>query len=212
MTRGGAVQRAPVLAPDLATKAVVDVATVLNSTHATPSSNNASMKRILKELKQVSDGADSIWMHSGEGVHIFPAQDNLNFWRALIEGPPNSPFEGGVFALAIIIPNNYPFQPPNITFETPVYHCNVSDSGKICLDILQDHWSPALSVAKCLEAIRMMFKNPDTNNALRQWIAELTLAHEKSNGVDTRYYDKARECVSQEASLTVADWKQKWNC
>lgn len=170
------------------------------------------MKRVMMELKQVASGAQAIWMHSGEGIHVFPSPDSINFWRVLIEGPSGSPFEDGVFALNVIIPSEYPFKAPHITFETPLYHCNVNDSGKICLDILYDRWSPSLSVPKCLEAIRIMMKEPDTDNSLRQWIAELTLAYKKSNGADTRYFDKASECTRQDASMSVEDWKAKWGC
>merc|ERR1712072_1440366 len=214
LTQGTAVQRAPVLAPDLAAKAVVNVATIDNRPSASFLSSS-SAKRLLMELKQVASGATGVWLHSGEGVHVFPAQDSLQFWRALIEGPSGSPFEGGVFALNVVVPDNYPHQPPRITFETPIYHCNVNDSGKICLNILHEDWSPALSVPKCLEAIRLMMKNPDTDNALRQWIADLTIAHFNYNGTDTpdtRYFDKARECTCKDASTTVEDWKQKWGC
>merc|ERR1712139_694748 len=214
MTQGAAVQRAPVLAPDLAAKAVVNVASINNRPSASFLSSS-SARRLLMELKQVASGATGVWLHSGEGVHIFPAQDSLQFWRALIEGPPGSPFEGGVFALNVIVPDEYPFQPPCITFETPIYHCNVNDSGKICLNILQEDWSAALSVPKCLEAIRLMMKKPDTDNALRQWIADLTIAHFKYVGTDTpdtRYFDKARECTQRDASTSVQDWKQRWGC
>merc|ERR1719247_917017 len=214
MTQGTAVQRAPVLAPDLVNKAVINVSAI-DSSSSVKSISSASAKRLLMELKQVASGSASVWMHSGEGVRIFPAPDSLQFWRALIEGPPGSPFEGGVFVLNVMVPDNYPFQPPRITFETPVYHCNVSDSGKICLDILQDAWNPSLSVPKCLEAIRLMMKSPDTDNALRQWIADLTITHFKYAGTDTpdtRYFEKARECTRQDAAKTVDDWKQQWGC
>jgi ubiquitin-protein ligase/ubiquitin len=214
LTQGTAVQRAPVLAPDLATKTVVDVASIDKSSSAASLSSN-SAKRLLLELKQVASGAQGVWMHSGEGVHVFPAPDSLQFWRALIEGPAGSPFEGGVFALNVVVPDNYPFQAPRITFETPIYHCNVNDSGKICLNILQEDWNPALSVPKCLEAVRVMMKNPDTDNALRQWIADLTITHFKYAGTDTpdtRYFEKAHECTRQDASKTVDDWKQQWGC
>jgi len=214
MTQGAAVQRAPALAPDLAAKAVVDVASIDKVSSASDRSSS-SAKRLLMELKQVASGAPSVWMHSGEGVHVFPAPDSLHFWRVLIEGPTGSPFEGGVFALNVIVPDNYPFGPPRVTFDTPIYHCNVNDSGKICLSILQEDWNPALSVAKCLEAIRVMMKNPDTDNALRQWIADVTIAHFKHVGTDnpdTRYFDKARESTQKDASKTVEDWKLQWGC
>merc|ERR1719265_2428627 len=215
ITRGTAVQRAPALAPDFAKKAVVNVAKVaaLDATSVSAQSAGCSAacaKRIMMELKQVGSGTDGIWLHSGEGIHIFPSPDAINFWRVLIEGPSGSPFEGGVFALNVVIPNDYPFKAPQITFETPVYHCNVNDSGKICLDILYDKWNPGLSVPKCLEAARMMLKEPDTDNSLRQWIAELTLAYKNSTGQDARYFDKASECTRQDASKSLADWKAQW--
>merc|ERR1712061_694116 len=108
-------------------------------------------------------------------------------------------------ALNIIAPDNYPFQPPRITFETPIYHCNMNDSGKICLAILQEAWSPALSLPKCLEAIRILMKDPDTDNSLRQWIADLTIAYNKYKGTDTpdeRYLVEARKCTRRDASMT----------
>jgi len=213
MTQGIAVQRAPVLAPDLATKTVVTVDSI-NATSA-PTTSSGPLKRLLQELKALASGGSGVWMHSGEGVHVFPAPDNLKFWRALIEGPPDSPFQGGTFVVNVVIPDDYPFQAPRITFETPIYHCNINDSGKICLGILQEAWNPSLTVPKCLEAIRILMKTPDTDYALRQWIADLTIAHNKYNGTDTpdtRYFDKARECTRRDASMSVEEWKQKWGC
>lgn len=70
MTQGMAVQRAPVLAPDLANKTVVDVASIDNKSSAMCLSSG-SAKRLLMELKQVASGAPGVWLHSGAGVHIF---------------------------------------------------------------------------------------------------------------------------------------------
>mmetsp|Transcript_52475 Transcript_52475/g.94055 ORF Transcript_52475/g.94055 Transcript_52475/m.94055 type:complete len:546 (-) Transcript_52475:88-1725(-) len=204
LTSGSSVPRAQALASDFTSKAVVDVTAI--DTSALQNLSTAATKRIMSEIKQVANSS------AGEGVHIFPSPDTLNFWRALIEGPAGSPFEGGVFLLNVIIPDSYPFSAPQIVFETPVYHCNVSDSGKICLDLLQDRWNPSLTVPKALEAVRVMLSSPDTNDALRQWIAELTIAYQNSNGADTRYLDKAQESTSQHAALSVEDWKKKWKC
>lgn len=130
----------------------------------------------------------------------------------MLEGPAGTPFEGGVFSLSVTMPDDYPFKPPKITFQTPVYHCNVSDSGSICLDLLKESWSPQLTVPRVLETIRTLLREPDTDNALRQWIAELTIAWRTSGGTDTRYFDKARELTRKEAATTVAEWCQLWGC
>lgn len=31
----------------------------------------------------------------------------------------------------------YPFQPPKVQFITPVYHPNIDNAGRICLDVLK---------------------------------------------------------------------------
>ena len=60
---------------------------------------------------------------------------------------PNTPFEGGVFAVSFWIPDNYPFAPPACRFITPVYHPNIDEKGRICLSILErETWSPAWSL------------------------------------------------------------------
>ena len=126
------------------------VASLAAALSAAPPSGASSgtAKRALMELGKIASGSSDAWMHSGEGVHVFPSEADLTFWRALIEGPVGSPFEGGIFALTVRLPHDYPFRPPTIRFETPVYHCNVNDSGAICLDILDSSWSPSLSVSK----------------------------------------------------------------
>ena len=78
------------------------------------------------------------------------------------------------------------------------------------LDILKDAWSPALTIVKCLASIRSMIADPNPDDSLRQWIAELTLAHNRSGGTDTRYYDNARESTREHASLSVEGWKAQW--
>lgn len=77
-----------------------------------------------------------------------PVGDDLYHWQASIMGPPDSPYAGGVFFLSIHFPTDYPFKPPKVAFTTKIYHPNINGNGNICLDILKDQWSPALTISR----------------------------------------------------------------
>ena len=66
-----------------------------------------------------------------------PIDDNIYKWKAFINGPKDSPYEGGLFELEMTFTNRYPFKPPKVVFITKIYHMNINGSGQICLDILR---------------------------------------------------------------------------
>ncbi|KAK1879873.1 Ubiquitin-conjugating enzyme E2 E1 [Dissostichus eleginoides] len=84
-----------------------------------------------------------------------PKGDNIYEWRSTILGPPGSAYEGGVFFLDIAFTPDYPFKRPKraATHFEMIYHCNINSQGVICLDILKDNWSPALTISKVLLSI-----------------------------------------------------------
>lgn len=98
---------------------------------------------------------------------------DLFTWQATIIGPTETPYEGGMFKLKIFFPSDYPFKPPKITFETPIYHPNINSNGGICLDILKDQWSPALSITKILLSICSLLADPNPNDPLEHEIAKI---------------------------------------
>eukprot|EP01083_Nonionella_stella_P170573 580769_1 len=119
--------------------------------------------------------------------------NNIFEWEAYIEGPKDSPFEGGIFHLYINFPQNYPIKPPNVTFKTKIYHCNIkSSNGEICLDVLKDNYSPALTIEKILLSLCALLQEPNPDDPLVADIAKVLLidkdAHNNTAKEWTRRY------------------------
>ena len=102
-----------------------------------------------------------------------PTETDLGKWTGTIIGPVGTPYEGGMFYLSIAFPQSYPFVPPLVRFTTRIYHCNIAPSGEICLDILKEQWSPALTIAKVLLSICSLMSEPNPDDPLVPAIAEL---------------------------------------
>lgn len=84
--------------------------------------------RLMKELAEVSKEDSS-------GVIAKPVREgDLRHLRGSINGPLETVYEGGVFDIDIIIPKQYPFEPPKMMFITKIWHPNISSqTGAICL-------------------------------------------------------------------------------
>ena len=100
-------------------------------------------------------------------------ESDLYNWTASIMGPDDSPFQGGVFFLNVQFPTDYPFKPPKVSFTTRIYHPNINSNGSICLDILKDQWSPALTISKVLLSISSLLTDANPNDPLVPEIAHI---------------------------------------
>jgi hypothetical protein len=78
-------------------------------------------RRIAKEIADIQND-----QHSKIVVEPAGNGDDLTHLRGQFYGPPDTPYEGGTFAVDIKIPSEYPFRPPVMRFETKIWHPNVS--------------------------------------------------------------------------------------
>jgi ubiquitin-conjugating enzyme E2 D/E len=146
-----------------------------------------SLRRITRELAELQNDPP---LNCSAG----PEGDDLYRWEGVIFGPSDSPFQGGVFRLKIQFPVDYPFKCPTITFTTKIYHPNINAAGIICLDILKNQWSPALTISKVLLSICSLLTDPNPNDPLMPEIA-----HQYKTNIEA-YNATAREWTAQFAS------------
>lgn len=109
------------------------------------------------------------------GVSASPISDNVMTWfvplsltwiprrfahsvcrNAVIIGPVDTPFEDGTFRLVMHFEEQYPNKPPGVKFISEMFHPNVYATGELCLDILQNRWSPTYDVAAILTSIQRL--------------------------------------------------------
>jgi len=126
----------------------------------------STLNRLKKELEEINKNPPT---NCSAGI----IEDDIYNWQATILGPEGSPYHEGIFYLRIEFPQDYPFKPPKVSFTTKIYHCNINSSGNICLDILKDQWSPALTVSKVLLSICSLMDDQNPNDPLMIDIANL---------------------------------------
>ena len=112
-----------------------------------------ALKRIQKELLDLQKDPPA-------NCSAGPVENDQFHWQATIVGPDDSPYSGGVFFLNIHFPTDYPFRPPKVNFTTKIYHPNINANGSICLDILKDQWSPALTIRTALLSLQALLCAP----------------------------------------------------
>ncbi|CAE6485847.1 unnamed protein product [Rhizoctonia solani] len=123
-----------------------------------------TLKRIQKEMKDLQN-------EDMGGITLAPSDHSLFEWTGTLPGPEGSVYEGGEFHVEINLPPDYPFHSPRLRLKTKIYHMNINDQGGICLDILKNAWSPALSLYKVMLSLSSLLTDPNPSDPLVPTIA-----------------------------------------
>ncbi|CDW58757.1 Ubiquitin-conjugating enzyme E2 J2 [Trichuris trichiura] len=87
-------------------------------------------------------------------VTAVPLPSNILEWHYIVEGPNDTPFEGGFYHGKLVFPADYPFKPPSIYMFTP--NGRFMTNCRLCLSISDFHpdtWNPAWSVGAILTGL-----------------------------------------------------------
>ncbi|KAH9611772.1 hypothetical protein KSS87_010754 [Heliosperma pusillum] len=142
--------------------------------------------RVQKELQECNKDVQV------SGISVKPKADSLSHLLGTIPGPVDSPYQGGTFLIDIVLTDGYPFEPPKMKFLTKVWHPNISSqSGAICLDILKDQWSPALTLKTALVSIQALLSAPQPDDPQDAVVAEQYLRDYQTFSGTARYWTEA---------------------
>jgi ubiquitin-conjugating enzyme E2 T len=120
---------------------------------------------------------DMLMKDPPEGVIVCQNENDADCFEARIRGPEESPFANGLFLVEMKAGPRYPFEPPSIRFLTQVYHPNIDETGRICLDSLKmppaGNWRPSLNLSQILAQLRILLVEPGLGDPLMKDIADL---------------------------------------
>jgi ubiquitin-conjugating enzyme E2 A len=121
-----------------------------------------------------------------------------------IFSPDDTPWEGGTFRLSLEFTEDYPNKSPVVKFLSKMFHPNgtmystfgfdfalVYSDGSICLDILQNQWSPIYDIAAILTSIQSLLCDPNPNSPANSEAARLYQENKRE------YNRKVKEIVEK---------------
>lgn len=112
-------------------------------------------KRLDKELRTLQLNAVQM------GIEVADVS-KPNEWQLVLLGAAGTIYEGERYPIRFRFPARYPLESPEVVFvanaqSKPPEHPHVYSNGHICLSILYDAWSPALTVQSiCLSLLSML--------------------------------------------------------
>ncbi len=160
---------------------------------------NAQQIQAMKRLREEFDPLHRS-PNSNYGITIgLPDENDIFHWKATLAGPKDSSYAGGIFFLNIEFPKDYPKNPPEVCFKTPIYHVNVNPKnssngeklGHVCISTL-NWWKPEYKMKEVLSKIYGLFymANPDSPYGLEIGIElrnNKTLYEEKAQYFTKKY-------------------------
>eukprot|EP00043_Microstomoeca_roanoka_P004235 m.48402 g.48402 ORF g.48402 m.48402 type:complete len:184 (-) comp12395_c0_seq1:580-1131(-) len=152
----------------------------------------AARRRLMKDFKRLQEDPP-------HGIMGAPVESDIMTWHAVIFGPEGTPFEDGAFKLVLKFTEEYPNKAPIVKFASRLYHPNVYKDGSICLDILQNKWSPTYNITGILTSIQSLLDEPNPNSPANAEAAHLYRENRRE------YERKVRECVEESWSSDEED-------
>jgi len=135
-----------------------------------PSNENVAPRVLNQVLKQLAVLGET----KLDGIRYLANDENPLDIQAEMEGPEQTPYEGGVFRLKLTLGSDFPAQPPKAFLLTKIFHPNISQTGEVCVNTLKRDWQPNnWSIPNILQVIRCLLIVPFPESALNEEAGKL---------------------------------------
>ncbi|RPB22824.1 ubiquitin-conjugating enzyme [Terfezia boudieri ATCC MYA-4762] len=171
--------------------------------------STSARRRLMRDFKRMQTDPPA-------GVSASPVADNVMTWNAVIIGPADTPFEDGTFRLVMHFEEQYPNKPPSVKFISQMFHPNVYATGELCLDILQNRWSPTYDVAAILTSIQRWVTQyrclvygtePSTDAGIYSLLNDPNTSSPANVEASNLYKDNRREYVKRVRDTVEKSWE-----
>lgn len=114
-----------------------------------------ALRRIARDTSAALDLAD-------QGLFWIPSEEDMGHGWAVVMGPVDTPYDGGIFCFEVRFPANYPFEPPVFKYLTndgrTRFNPNLYINGKVCLSLLNtwqgEPWTGVQSLGSVLQCLQ----------------------------------------------------------
>ena len=135
----------------------------------------------------------------------------------------SAPFKGGLWKIHVELPDNYPYKSPSIGFVNRIFHPNIDEmydptiksirpnanlhsSGSVCLDVINQTWSPMFDMINIFEVfLPQLLRYPNPTDPLNGEAAALLMRDSKNYEAKVKglfsYSSKSRKIDSMHQSM-----------
>merc|ERR1712154_371963 len=104
---------------------------------------------------------DELELPRDDFVSILNMENKANLKEFTISmSPQHGHWKDGNYTFKFVLPEFYPYRPPQVVCMDTISHPNIDNNGNICLSVLKGGWKPTMSVQTVVHCLMLLLLEP----------------------------------------------------